>query len=248
MNRKKADKSIQTLVFLFATVLLVAGFFYRVSIKDALAALSQRRLPRPQIAAETNYAAIPSEINLAVPFAAQAPYRVWDAVHEETCEEASLLMVDGYYKKVKKITPAVAEAGLLKLVDYQKKISGFFEDTDAAQTAKLLKDYFGYKKVAVSYDITIVDIKRELVLGRPVIVPLAGRLLGNPYFRGAGPDYHMLVIKGYTKDGFFITNDPGTRRGADYLYKFDKLYQAINDWDSQKQALSGRKAMIVMSR
>jgi len=251
----KPRKYYQVIFLVIALAILSSGFFYRVAIKDVWAGfLRKRAVPKAQtkvpasLPAGENRAGVPAEINLAVPFAAQAPYRIWDAVHEETCEEASLLMVDAYYKKIKKITPATAEAGLLKLVDYQKKIFGFFEDTDAAQTARLLKDYFGYKNVAVTYNINIEDIKKELAAGRPVIVPAAGKLLGNPYFRGGGPDYHMLVIKGYTKDGFFITNDPGTRRGADYLYKFDKLYQAIDDWDSQKAALSGRKAMIVIMK
>jgi len=246
---------------------LGAAFFYRVRLRDTFDDLRKRsQVPPAEQFSEVKAESAPetplktssvkpslmpppaTQKNLAVPFTSQAPNSIWDAVHEETCEEASLLMVDAYYKKIKKITPATAEAGLLKLVDYQKKIFGFFEDTDAAQTARLLKDYFGYKNVAVTYNINIEDIKKELAAGRPVIVPAAGKLLGNPYFRGGGPDYHMLVIKGYTKDGFFITNDPGTRRGADYLYKFDKLYQAIDDWDSQKAALSGRKAMIVIMK
>jgi hypothetical protein len=254
---KKPKSNFNSVIFLIiALAILSSGFFYHVAIKDAWAGfLRKRAVPKaqpatlaPDLAQKKTVAVAPLEVNLAVPFVEQAPYRVWDAVHEETCEEASLIMVDGFYKNVKTITPLAAEAGLLKLVDYQKLTLGFFEDTDAAQTARILRDYFGYKNAAVTYDISINDIKKELAAGRPVIVPAAGKLLGNPYFRGGGPDYHMLVIKGYTKDGRFITNDPGTRRGADYLYKFDKLYQAINDWDSVKHGLSGRKAMIVVSR
>ena len=40
----------------------------------------------------------------------------------------------------------------------------------------------------------------------------------------------MLVIKGFTSDGKFITNDPGTRNGADYLYTESTLMSAIHDW------------------
>ena len=82
--------------------------------------------------------------------------------------------------------------------------------------------------------------------GRPVIVPAAGRLLKNPFFKQPGPYYHMLVIKGVTADGKFITHDPGTKRGADFLYGQEALYNAINDWDDARGTLSGRKAMIVV--
>ena len=50
--------------------------------------------------------------------------------------------------------------------------------------------------------------------GVPVLLPAAGRLLRNPYFSGQGPLYHMLVVKGYTRDGKIITDDPGTRLAA----------------------------------
>jgi hypothetical protein len=45
----------------------------------------------------------------------------------------------------------------------------------------------------------------------------------------------MLVIKGYdeTQDQF-ITNDPGTKRGADYRYKTDILISALRDYPTGK--------------
>lgn len=187
----------------------------------------------------------PAEINLAVPFTSQAPFTNWDLPYKESCEEASVLMLDYFYRGAS-LNSALANQEILKLVDWQKIKFGAYEDTDAAQTAQILREYFGYKNVRVSYDISIEDIKKELALGRPVIVPAAGQLLPNPFFRQPGPLYHMLVIKGY-KDGKFITNDPGTRRGADFIYSYEGLYNAIHDWNAGN-VYAGRKAMIVVEK
>ena len=93
---------------------------------------------------------------------------------------------------------------ILKMVAWQEKNWGKHENLDAAQIASLAKSFYGYKNVTVKYGFTIDDIKREVSQGHPVIVPFAGRMLGNPNFRGAGPLYHCLVIKGYTKDWVMI--------------------------------------------
>jgi len=189
---------------------------------------------------------LPTEINLDVPFVSQAPLKNWDATHEEACEEASVLMVNGFYKG-EKYARQEMEDNLQKIITWEKEKFGFFEDTTAEETARILREYFGLTGATVYYDITVEDIKRELAAGRPVIVPAAGKILPNPYFRNGGPLYHMLVLKGYTKDGKFISNDPGTNTlGENFTYKFDDLYNAIHDWRADKDILKGRKAMIVV--
>ena len=106
---------------------------------------------------------LPAEINLAVPFTSQAPFANWDLPYKESCEEASVLMLDYFYRGAS-LNPALANQEILKIVDWQKIKFGAYEDTDAAQTAQILRDYFGYKNVRVSYDISIEDIKKELAL------------------------------------------------------------------------------------
>lgn len=204
-------------------------------------------LPPPMAGAVRNdLKELPAEINLAVPFVVQAPYAVWDKLHEESCEEAAMIMLDAFYQGKRKISQDEAELAIQKLVQWEKNTFGYFEDTTAEENARILKEYFGLAKARAIYDITVADIKKELALGWPVVVPAAGRLLKNPYFRGAGPVYHMMVIKGYTKDGRFITNEPGTKRGADFTYQFEDLYQAIHDWVPGGKIEEGRKVMIVL--
>ncbi len=191
-------------------------------------------------------ATLPVSINLAVPFTSQAPYAVWDAFHNDACEEASVLMVTRFWQGKALAGPADVEAELQGMKAYEDQTFGYDQDTSAEQTAKILTDYYHIANVEVRYDITLEDIKREVLGGHPVIVPASGRDLHNPFYKQPGPVYHMLVIKGVTADGKFITNDPGTRRGADFVYGQAALYGAINDWDNVTHKLSGRKAMIVV--
>lgn len=189
---------------------------------------------------------LPIEINLAVPFTPQAPYAVWDEFHNDACEEASALMLARFWQNKPIAGPADVEAELQNIKTFEEKTFGFNQDTTAAETAKILTDYHQLTGVTVVYDFTLEDLKREILSGRPVIIPAAGRELHNPFYKQPGPVYHMLVIKGVTVDGKFITNDPGTKRGADFVYGQDTLYNAINDWDSDMHSLSGRKAMIIV--
>jgi len=188
---------------------------------------------------------LPSQINLDVPFTCQAPYANWDYAHEEACEEASVLMA-AYYLKNKKISsPQEAEKEILALQDYQRKLFGFYESTTAEQTAQLIEKYYGLQ-AEVKYKISLEDIKREVALGYPVILPCAGRLLPNPNFRRPGPIYHMLVVRGYTPSKI-ITNDPGTRKGKEFTYLYQDLYKAIANWNGQAPDLS-QKVMIVVKK
>ena len=186
----------------------------------------------------------PAEINLDVPFTTQAPFAIWDALHDDACEEASVIMA-GHFILEKTIPDAAyVDKEILRIVDWEDKNFGFSKDTDAQRTAEILKTLYGLKNTEVKYGITMADIKAAVGQGHPVILPLYGRGL-NPYFRGGGPLYHMVVVKGYTKDGQFITNDPGTKRGKDYVYAADFLFNAIHDWNGG-DVLNGKKAMIIV--
>lgn len=189
---------------------------------------------------------LPETINLNVPFTAQAPSGNWSLPFKEACEEASILMVDKFYRQQPLGNSGDIENDIKNIVEFEKQKLGFYLDTDAEQTASILKDYFGYSEVRVIYDITIEDIKKELAQGRPVIVPAAGRMLGNPNYKRPGPLYHMLVIKGYIKTKF-ITNDPGTRHGKDFVYDFKVLYNAIHDFNDGR-VNEGKKVMIVVEK
>lgn len=199
---------------------------------------------------DTSETALPSKISLEVPFTPQAPFANWDAYHEEACEEASLIMLK-YFLDGKKLTPDKAEQEIQNMIAYEIKNYGDYEDTSAQQNADLFYAFYGKlsdgKNLKVIYDFSKEDLKKYLSEGNPIIVPAAGRELGNPYFTQPGPVYHNLLLTGY--DGnMIITNDPGTKRGKNYRYNINTLYSAIHDFPGNLDDIDqGRKAMIVVS-
>lgn len=195
--------------------------------------------------ANTASSATPANYALAVPFVLQAPTANWDAIHNETCEEAAALTVHYYHTKKKNATSKDIEKEFSKMIRYENSRFGDFKDTTAKQTAQMIKDLYGYKRVEVIKMKSINDIRAHVLARRPVIIPTAGKLLKNPNFKNGGPLYHNLVIRGFRSDGRIVTNDPGTRHGNGYLYNPKTLWNAIHDWNGGK-IYSGAKVMIVV--
>ncbi|MEK7611841.1 MAG: C39 family peptidase [Patescibacteria group bacterium] len=191
---------------------------------------------------------IPGFFMTDIPFISQAPLLDWSWPFKTSCEETSLLMAHKYLTG-EAITPETSQAEILAIVDFEKENYTISSGSAAAQIARLARDYFKFD-AEVRYDITLDDIKREMVAGNLVLIPTAGRELQNPYFKSPGPIYHMVIMKGYTPTGF-IVNEPGTRYGADYVYSNEILEQAIRDvtmkdWDVPI-AVTNRTAMVVIN-
>ena len=252
-------------IAIFVGVLAVACIWvFRNSLRDAYEETQKPPVPSEQPRAQGTPTPAPSAqkspsasaINLAVPFSSQAPRGDWSLPWQEACEETSALLVDAFWRGV---TPSVeqVETGIETLVAWQQAHFGYYKHTTAAQTAQMIRGVYGYTRVDVRYDVTIADIVREVRAGRPVIVPLAGRLLENPYYTSPGPVYHMLVVKGFTASGDIITNDVGTRHGRNLTYAPSVFFNAMHDvptggdeWpadvDFVSYVQSGRRAIIVV--
>ncbi len=190
-------------------------------------------------------AVISEKILIKVPFASQAPFGNWDEKHEEACEEASILMV-AYYLQGKELNKDIAEREIQKMIDFEVNTYGDYKDSNVEEIIKLAEDFYGLKNLKAVYDFGKEELKKELAEGNPVIIPAAGRELGNPYYTAPGPLYHNLVLIGYSGNQI-ITNDPGTRRGEGYRYNIDVLYDAIHNFPGNKDKIrEGERAMIVI--
>ena len=190
---------------------------------------------------------LPDKVDLPVPYTPQSPFARWDDTHQETCEEASIYMVDRFYqgKAGGLIDPTTADNGLLALVEYQKnKLFGFFKDTTAEETAKLVRSYYGYETQTV-YSPTIDEIKQILKAGYPVFVPMAGKMLINPHYNSSA--YHMLVIRGYNEKQF-IANDPGTKWGDGWEYDFNNVMNAMHDWEPGNVRQSPKVVIVIFPK
>lgn len=252
--------AVTLVVFVFGVV-----WFSRGMWRDRLAAWRKPTLPTPtayvsstvltgvstSVVAEVkpgreqSAIKLPTQVNLAVPFLSQAPKKNWSMPYQEACEEAALIMVDAYFSGRKKaFGPEEGDKAILELVAFEDK-QGLAPDLTALQARDLAVRYFAEREARVIFRPKAKEIRSLLARGVPVIVPADGKALKNPNFRGGGPLYHMLVIKGYLEDGRWITNDPGTRNGADYIYDHDILWSAIRDWNGGN-VKSAVPAVIIM--
>jgi len=171
---------------------------------------------------------IPGSINNYVPFTSQAPFANWDKLHDEACEEASLAMAHYYLDGRDLVLSKEAEKDIQYIASKTK--GGGIPDLTVAEVNQAAKDLYHYNNWKIVDKPNVPDMEKELAKGNLIIIPLAGREIGNPYYRSPGPLYHMLVISGYdNKKGVFITQDPGTKRGKDFTYKFNTLLKANHD-------------------
>lgn len=178
-----------------------------------------------------------------VPFAPQSPFAVWDKLHEEACEEMSLIMVHHFLEGTK-LSMADAETEVQAMIAWERD-HDYADDVSSSQLGDIAKSLYMYH-VRVLTNVTADTLRTELALGNPIIIPAFGRALKNPYFSGAGPFYHMLVVTGYSGDGF-ITNDPGTKQGAQYWYSSKVLMNALHDWTGVKEEIAtGLKTAVVV--
>ena len=185
-------------------------------------------------------------IRIAVPFASQAPFGDWnDPRQQEGCEEMSAIMVHHYLQGTA-LSSTQALTELFEFHTWQKK-NGYPLDIGIADLAVNIEQRYGYR-TRIESTVQRESIVHYLNLGYPIIVPVAGKKLQNPYFTDGGPWYHMLVITGYD-DTHFYTNDPGTKRGESYRYKHDILLDAIHDWTGKKEHIAqGKRRMLIVYR
>jgi hypothetical protein len=215
-------------------------------IADTPTATNSEPAPAPDPVA-TN--PLPIKFLLPIPFYSQAPLSKWDAVHEEMCEESSVLNA-GLYLLDKKMTAEAFEKELMAFKKIEEKELGDYKSNTIAEIKKVTDIYFeGKIKTKIIENPTIDDIEAEIAAGlpadeagHPVVVPLAGRDIGNPNFTPPGPVYHMLVVKGYDTQNF-ITNDVGTRKGESYIYTKDVIMKNIHDWNPQDIHLGAKMVL-----
>lgn len=253
------EKIKLTLILTIAIILTIVALFlirqrYQVIIVT-IPSFQHQVYPNSTDKVETDNAP-QSEISnqkskiLNVPFTPQAPTANWDQLHNEACEEASAIMSAVYFNAVSpsplakgeapsasegqrgrttNLDPSLVESEISKLTTWQDQNFGYHLDTTSAETAKMIREVYGLQTQLLN-NFTADNLKKALAEGKLAAISENGRLLGNPYYKQPGPVHHMLLIKGYNGDNF-ITNDSGTKRGLNYAYDFETIYNAAADWD-----------------
>ena len=137
------------------------------------------------------------KVNIEVPFTSQAPFGDWaDPRLQDACEEASVLMAMKWIKS-EDINVNEIKEEIFAISKFEEDNYGTYTDSSAQDTInRIIKAYYQYDKAEARYDFSIEDIILEINKGNLIIVPTNGQKLNNPYYSGAGPERHMLLIKG----------------------------------------------------
>lgn len=168
---------------------------------------------------------------LAAPFISQAPRGEWkNGLFQNGCEEASVFMASRLGNN-EPVSEEHAEQALLALARLSEQLFDTSVDTSAEDTLQLFRAYTGTENGRLVEQVTGEVLRATLARGEVMIIPMNGRLLGNPHFTAPGPETHMLVVLGYdvvTEE--YIVHDPGTRFGARYRYPRERFENAIRDY------------------
>ena len=187
-----------------------------------------------------------SAVDLPVPFTSQFPTRSTAMPYREACEESSVLMVLRYFSQEDISSTEDAAEGIQDLVERNVNVFGDSIDESAAEVRDLLLEQSSDLSVQLLTNPSITDLQRELSQGHVLLVPVSAEVLDNPNFTPPPPDYHMIIIRGYTEDEFFITNEPGSKKGEGHLYSYETIMEAIGDLQDGKA--EGEKVVVVVGK
>lgn len=164
-----------------------------------------------------------------VPFTSQAPLGNWsDERLQNGCEETSIIMAMKWVQGEIFSSPGDAQLEIISISKFEEKIFGNSVDSSIEGVGEIFSQFFGFKNFTISRNFVLDDLKNELEKGGIILVPTYGRALKNPNYTPPGPITHMLVIVGYDKKTKeFVTNDPGTKKGENYHYDENVLFDAI---------------------
>lgn len=188
-------------------------------------------------------------ILLPVPYTDQAPLGNW-AARQHTCEEASLVMVDSYLRgdhSGAQLDPVFADQAINRITPWKPAV-----DLTAEELGRLASARLGWTYAVLPAEES--TMKRQLNLGRPLIVGVRTHGLGNPLYPGYRTHYeepgwsvsHYLVVVGYDRSGRFVLNDPGITLGHGTLITYDQLMHAVDDLDLSDPSLNSGRVFLVL--
>lgn len=224
-------------------------------VVSALPSATPTASPTPTASATPTPAPTPLPASLFiqhVPYTPQAPVDAqhpggnWDAVHEEYCEAAAVVMIGRYYRGDRfagdNIPAADADSAMAQVADYERRAYPGQLDLPLSAIGSVGQKVYNMQPVVGPA--TLDNVKRALAQGRPVVIPVMTH--GGPAgakiapFYGSVSVYHVIVITGY--DGTKVyTNDAGFIQGHNYAYDWSLLETAM---DAQATKMGQGRVML----
>lgn len=186
----------------------------------------------------------PSQTQLSVPYVSQVPNDAWVLPWSQACEEASIAMVDGYYRSKTNIDRAESKRFIEELIAWENQTLKKNEDTNAEETLQIIKQHGSFSG-SIERNPSIDSIKQELAASQPVIALVD---MYDLYKEARQKDgYHVVVIAGYddTKQEFLV-KDPA--REQQTWYSYDILMGALHDYDDETHEATGSPTVIFTRR
>jgi len=181
-------------------------------------------------------------MELRVPQVSQVPDGAWVAPWDEACEEASTVMVNGFYERKKTISKETSKQLMQRMIDWENATFKNNQDTNAEETVQLIQQ-FGSFNASIKRNPSLADIKAELDAQHPVIAMVD--LYKFYTERSQGDSYHVFVIVGYDdKAKEFIVNDPGRDQRR---YSYDRLMNALHDYNKTSKEGDGEPTVLFTS-
>ena len=199
------------------------------------------------VVSKISTAAIQKKVLLLVPYIDEVPTNTWTGSWKNACEEASITMVEKFYKGQKTIIKSEGIIFMQMLFNAEDNLYGSNANSDAKRSNYLVNNYTSFVGV-IKTNPTIENIKNELKSGHPVIAFHDGFNLDNKDipFLPTGSAYHSTVIVGYDDNqNVFIVNDPGdTTLGEDHLYGYDLYMNSLHDYNYLDKKADGPARVI----
>lgn len=183
--------------------------------------------------------------NLDVNFFSQSPDGYWGQPWQDACEETVIAMLDNFYRNTL-ITENknYSKSEILRILNIKNNHLGYSLDENAKKMVEIINQFLPWEARTIKNP-TLEQIKKEIDEGRPIILPVYGKMLYNPHFVGSGPQFHTVIISGYDEDNAeFITQEPGTKYGRNYRYSYTTLLNANHDFLPAYQTKNGEKIAI----
>jgi uncharacterized protein YvpB len=253
---KKSIIDYTILVLLFVGFFMVGLGIYRILGEDDLLRVNKlgdekNTTNKPSSLPQTEEVVAkelkPTTKILPVPYVSEAPEGDWSGDWVNACEEATIVMVDGFYAG--KITVSVEEAKsrLLKLFAEQEIMYGSSKNSDSIKIQNLISIYTNYVG-KIKTNPTISELKQEIDNGHPVISLHRGFDLKNKNipFSPVKSSYHTVVLLGYDDIAEeFIVHDPGdSKEGFEHRYSYNDFMFSIHDYNEQHDKADGVPTVI----